>query len=330
MDGTSPIADPPGAAIQVGLTPQSLIRLDYIAAPEDIAPHITTFFRLCSDEPVIRDVQPAVMGQLYVYLAGEGRMTFSDGRVEPAHPVSLVSPLSHAAPFEVDGPLDVFGVVLAPLGWAALTGLDAAEHGERIFDAAEVLGPDAAVLGDTVRAIAEVGGEGAGDAMRDAMADFLRAHFKPLPPEHVAVMQAVVAWLGSNLSPPVEELYASLPYSERQVQRLVARFFGSSPAHLVRKYRATRVAALLAQPNLDEATIALLTDQFYDQSHMIREVREFIGRTPSRLGAGDAPILDAVVDVRNFYHIKPHVAPMPPAIDAAVAKMSVEKGLDEA
>lgn len=329
MDGTPPIDGSDPAPAPADLTPQSLIRLDYFAPPEDIAPQIITFFRLCCDEPMIRDVQPAVMGQLYVYLAGEGRVSFADGRVEPAHPVSLMSPLGHAAPFEVAGPLDVFGVVLGPLGWAALTGLDAAEHGERMFDAIEILGPHAAALGEAVRAIAANGGEGAGEAMRDAMAEFLRRHFKPLPPEHVAVVQAVVAWLGSSLSPPLDDLYASLPYSERQVQRLVARFFGSSPAHLVRKYRATRVAALLAQPDLDEATVALLTDQFYDQSHMIREIREFIGRTPSRIGSGDAPILDAVVNVRNFYHIKPHVAPMPPAIDAAIANNAVEIKPDE-
>lgn len=293
------------------LTPPSLIRLDYFAPPADLASHVITYFRIRSAEPVTRDVQPASAGQFYVYLSGEGRMNFADGRVEPGYAVTVMGPLNRAASYEVEGPLDVFGAALGPLGWAALTGRDAATHADRLFDAAAMLGPDAAVAGETIRALAHAGdgdGVAAGEAMAAALSTFLRARFRPLQAQHVALVGAVIEWLGSGLNPPVEDLYARTDYSPRQAQRLVARFFGVSPIHLARKYRATRVAALLGEPDIDDATVAALTDKFYDQPHMIREIREFIGRTPKRLGAGDAPILEAVVNVRNFVQISPEPA----------------------
>ncbi len=45
---------------------------------------------------------------------------------------------------------------------------------------------------------------------------------------------------------------------------------------------------------------------------MIREIREFVGRTPVRLFAESETILRTLVDVRNFRDIKPNVAPLPP------------------
>ena len=41
-------------------------------------------------------------------------------------------------------------------------------------------------------------------------------------------------------------------------------------------------------------------EHFYDQSHLIREIGIFVGRTPSRLGGEDKPILNGLLDLRNF------------------------------
>lgn len=311
-------AGPAGAPAQ--LTPSALVRLDYVAPPPDLAAYITTFYLFRCDEPVIRDIQPAATGQLHVYLAGEGRMFFPHGRTDAAHFVTLMAPLCAAAPFEVAGPFHTFGAVLAPLGWAALTGLDAAKSADRLLDAAEVFGAAAIAMGDAVAALYAARPDTDGPDLMPPVADFIRARLRPIPEDHRALLRSVTEWLGTALDPPIAELYARTAYSPRQVQRLVARYFGSSPAHLVRKYRATRVAALLGQPDVDDATVAFLTDQFYDQPHMIREIREFVGRTPKRLGDGGSPINDAVVNVRNFYQITPHVAPMPSPGGDSVAK----------
>ena len=64
--------------------------------------------------------------------------------------------------------------------------------------------------------------------------------------------------------------------------------------------------------------VALVQDQFYDQSHMIREMRLFAGRTPARLGASDQPMLSALLDLRNFREITPRVAVIPGEFDPRI------------
>ncbi|WP_120716906.1 helix-turn-helix domain-containing protein [Tsuneonella amylolytica] len=322
--GEARAATGPDAVGGAALTPQSLIRLDYFPPDPDLAPYITTFYLFRCDEAVIRDIQPASPGHLHVYLAGEGTLHFPGGRDERAHPVSLMGPMTAAAPFTVTGTFHTVGAVLAPLGWAALTGLHASENADRLLDAVTIFGPEAAAMGERVRALYAADPDGSGAAMAAEIAAFIRARLGPLPDKHVALVRATVDWMGTSLDPKVEDLYARLDYSPRQVQRLVACYFGSNPTHLARKYRATRVAALLAQPGIDDHAVAALTDHFYDQPHMIREIREFIGRTPARLGKGDAPILEAVVNVRNFVQIKPHIAPLPEDL------APVEKDADDA
>ena len=79
----------------------------------------------------------------------------------------------------------------------------------------------------------------------------------------------------------------------------------------MRKYRALRVVALLNDPSTTDEQVAELLNYFYDQSHLIREVRTFSGRTPSRFGDDQAPILEQLLSVRNFREIKPNVAALP-------------------
>src|SRR3546814_8806389 len=51
---------------------------------------------------------------------------------------------------------------------------------------------------------------------------------------------------------------------------------------LARKYRAVRAASALARgEGLDSAQLG---DAFYDQSHLIREIKRFAGATPGQLG----------------------------------------------
>jgi AraC-like DNA-binding protein len=286
------------------------LSLTYLPVPSDLEPFVTTFFLARCEAAAIRDIQPAATAQLQVYLSGRGRMLYPSGRVDRSFPETFQAPQSAAAPFEIEGPFHLFGTAIAPLGWAALTGLDAAEHGDRLHDARAMLGPRMAAAADTIRRLYAASPTMEGAELVAPMADFLRGALRTVPADHAALVAATTRWLGSGFSPSLSDLYAQSGYSPRQVQRLVARYFGSTPAHLVRKYRATRVAALLSDPATDEATIAHLEDQFYDQPHMIREIREFIGRTPSRLGDGESPILDAVVHVRNFYQISPNAAPL--------------------
>jgi methylphosphotriester-DNA--protein-cysteine methyltransferase len=84
------------------------------------------------------------------------------------------------------------------------------------------------------------------------------------------------------------------------VQRLTERYFGLSPQALARKYRALRAAALLSFPQLTPESEAELGEAFFDQSHMIREINRFVGRTPARLRDPDSPFLSEMIAPTNL------------------------------
>jgi AraC-like DNA-binding protein len=294
------------------LTNPALIHLDYLAPPPDLAPFITTYFMFRCDEDEIADVQPASVGILGFFLRGQGEMFIRDGTVDPSHRASLMTPLSAAAPVVVDGPWHTFGAALSPFGWAALTGgLSASQHGNRLHEAGGIIGPEVTELGDRMATLYAEGAIGPED-MIEMVSVVLRRLLKPVPPAHQKLIMSVAQWLGGAISPRVEDLQAAVFYSPRQLQRLVDQYFGLPPKQLARKYRALRAAALLSNPGTPADKLAMVEEQFYDQSHMIREIRLFAGRTPARINDPDLPVLSALLDLRNFREIKPSVAALPP------------------
>jgi AraC-like DNA-binding protein len=281
--------------------------MTYQLAPADLAPYVTTFFEMRCDEAHLADAKPAGLGVLVFFLRGSGTLHTVGGTVDASYRASLLTPLSAAARIEMAGPWHVFGASLTPLGWAALTGgLSAAEHGNRLREAGALLGSGVRRLG------AELAQDGATSPLMPSLADMvartvpvLRARLHAVPEAHVRLVDAVLAWLGGSMSPRLDQLYDGACYSPRQLQRLVDRYFGLPPKQLARQYRALRAAALLSDPAITPQQAAAVADHFYDQSHMIREVRLFTGRTPARLAGAELSVLSAVLTMRNLGELDP-------------------------
>ncbi|QGN55204.1 helix-turn-helix domain-containing protein [Novosphingobium sp. Gsoil 351] len=290
------------------LTQQGLLRLELFPPPAFVTPYVTTFFRMRCDERRIRDVQPSSLGMMAAMARGSGKMRFLDGRSEPSHRFTLQSPTSAAATFEVDGPWHLFGAALTPLGWAALTGLCATKHGNRIYDGGQVLGP---ALAEAAKGIAEEFERLSSEAMVERFSAAILASVRAIKPSHARFVKIAGEWLAGSIAPAVADLQARGGWSARQVQRLTDRYFGLPPTALARKYRALRAAVLLSRPDLTTDEIAAVQDHFYDQPHMIREMRLFAGRTPARIADPDTPFLSAIMDLRNFREKSSRLAPIP-------------------
>ncbi|MBA4051404.1 MAG: AraC family transcriptional regulator, partial [Erythrobacter sp.] len=281
------------------ITPAALISVDYIAPPEPLAPFITTLYHFRCDEPVIRDIQPAAVGNLCLFPHGKGEMLFAEGHRDPNHEVGLLTPLSRAAPIMVAGPFHVFGAALTPVGWAALTGLHAGEHRDRLLPAGAVLGPGIDTLGQELLAAYRARSMSGRDCAL-AVGGFIGANLKRVNPRHLELIAATGQWLAASFNPDVAALTGREGYSARQVQRLVERYFGLPPRALARKYRALRAAALLSAPHLSMEDEAAIAEAFFDQPHMIREIAHFVGRTPARLSDASTPYLAEMIDARNL------------------------------
>ena len=294
----------PGGHELFHLTSASLVEIDYIAPPAALRPYITTLFHFRCDEAVIRDIQPAAIGQLTLFPRGKGEMQFRNGQRDPNHEVSLVTPNSVSVPFVVDGPMHAIGASLSPLGWAAFTGLHAGEHGNRLYPASKWLGAEVEAMG-VAACEGYRKGEMSAQACADVLCEIIANNLKRVNQRHSELIDQTQRWLGSDLSPDLHALYETLSYSERQSQRLVERYFGLNPRALRRKYRALRAAGFLFLPTLTPEFEARLGEAFYDQSHMIKEIRLFAGRTPTRLNDEESPYLMEILDLKNFREIDP-------------------------
>ena len=288
---------------EADLTAPSLFAIDYIAPPAAISDWVTVLYHFRCDEPVIRDIQPASVGHLCLFAHGKGELQFPDGRRDPNHEIALLTPLSAACPMEVAGPFHVIGAAFTPLGWAALTGLHAGEHRDQLRPAPEVLGDDIALVGQRLIDGYRAGTISGRDAAL-ALGDYIAGAAKPVDPRHHTLIREVNRWLGASLNPAIDDLLARANYSQRQVQRLVERYFGLPPQALARKYRALRAAALLSFPHLTPEYESELADAFFDQSHMIREISRFVGRTPARLADNTTPYLAEMIAPKNLRELE--------------------------
>ncbi len=261
---------------------------EFVAAPSDLAPYLNSLYVWRSPDDQLDDVLPAYSGQMVVFGKGVGRMQFDDGEVSETSDAFFLAPLCQARNFSVSGPAILFGVSLNFRGWAALSGLSVQDYHDRFLPPETVLDEP---LAKQFSKLAERWREGDLDdaALLEAMNDIVRRGVSKLPEQHLTVIDRTLEWLSSSFKPDLDVLYDELPYSKRQAQRLVAQFFGQSPVRLVRRYRAVRAATLLSMPQLPEEIEAEIREAFYDQAHLIKEIRFFTGRTPKRLQPSDEP-----------------------------------------
>lgn len=265
-----------------GQEAEEAYRFEWVKAPPDLTDYVNSLYILRAGSNPVDDVMPAYSGQLVLTLRGGGDMEFSDGNRAHPSPAFFQCPFTQAHPFTLVPHTLMLGVSLNFRGWTALTGLPVNEYCDQYIPAEKALPAELAEEAHAIVGRCKGGELEEADAL-DALADIVRRGLKPPSDRHLQVIDTTLEWLSASLKPKIEDLQDALPYSERQVQRLVTRFFGQPPVRLIRRYRAVRAATLLAMPDLAPKLEAEIREAFYDQAHMIKEIRHFTGRTPRRL-----------------------------------------------
>ena len=214
-----------------------------------------------------------------------------------SHDLTLNAPMLQAAPLVLEGPTLNIGASFTPLGWSIFSGLDADTVHDTAFAAEEVVSPnELALLEIALRQCRE--GAITHQKYARAVEDMIRrvCHLPSRRPraDHRAVLRAIEDWLESAFNPPIADLYDRVNLSARQIQRLCRRYYGVPPAQLLKRYRAIRAAMILAQKDppaqlRDEILVA-----YFDQAHLIRDVRRYTGFTPKALS--NEPFVQGVLD----------------------------------
>lgn len=257
----------------------------------DLAGHITLFYHFRTAMPRFEDTERAGHAQLRFRLAGaNSTYRFADGHVHVAAPVHLIGPTTAPMVSATDGPVEVIGMGLSPAGWAALVRADASTMVNRVFDA-EDLFAGVEELRDALTAAPTTTG-------KIALAEhFVRRTLAGRRSDTLAFAAQVDAWLAGDPSPSIERLEATTGLSRRQVERRCNALYGAPPKVLARKYRALRAAVAMVADG--EGVDDLLARGFYDQSHLIREIKQFTGCTPRQLRANPASLAHVTIGRRS-------------------------------
>lgn len=260
------------------------VSMTYRPPPPTLADRISSLYELHQATEDYDEIERSDRPQLRIMLNGGGKYHFASGAIDPAFLVSIIGPTSGTVRGIGFGPMHVVGAGLHPAAWVAFMGADAENWVDRVIDATQVFGDRAMQLFDAVRDAADTD---ARFAILSHFVDDATAASRDAAP--FAFIRAVDIWLASSPDPSVDALMASTTLGSRQVERLTKRYYGLPPKTLARKYRALKAAAALARgDDIDEIGLG---ESFYDQSHLIRELKRFAGMTPQQIKQRQSSLL---------------------------------------
>lgn len=268
-----------------------VIDVQYEAPDGRLATLVSSFYRFDYRGNDFCELERADRAQFRFQIEGSGEYHFVTGEIAPTFPVTVIGPTTAPMTAKSQCPLSVFGWGMNSAGWAALMGNEATDYIDRAFDARRIFGDWIMQVRDELIAAADFADQ---IELGCIAAENIFRYKSSAPFEFT---NKVDNWLGGDTDPDVEALAISTGLSQRQLERMTNRYYGMPPKRLARKYRALRAAQLLAHgDSLDDAGLGLA---FYDQSHLIREVKQFTGLTPSQLREGQSELTRATMDGRR-------------------------------
>jgi AraC-like DNA-binding protein len=268
----------------------SNLQMDFRQPCAGLADHFSFFYHFQQSDDRFEGVDRADYAQFRFILSGRNaRYRFVDDTEQAMPGIYILGPTTGCSTLSCDGAAEAIGVGLMPHGWAALVPMDASAAANRLFDAKDLFGNIVVEVHEKLRATQDF------DARVAIFEEMLIRLMTRQKPVYQAFVSQVNAWLADATAPDINDLVALTGLSLRQVQRGCKRYFGSPPKVLARKYRALRAAVAMTHddPDLDDQ----LLDGFYDQSHVIREIKYFTGMTP-RAFAGEPTELNREIAKR--------------------------------
>lgn len=268
------------------------VQLDYAVPAGDLSEYISLFYYFRADVSKFEDIERADYAQLRFRLsAAPTGYRFADGVSQTSSDIHLLGPTCGPVRSWSDGPVRLFGMGLTAAGWNAMIGNDASHMLNRSVDAPGLFGAARLRAAHTAFARAD-GVEGCAAIAEPLVRDLIRERGAGA----LGFVRQVDSWLAASPSPEMDDLIALTGLSRRQIERKCKAMYGAPPKLLARKYRALKAAVALASEaeTLDD----VIERGFYDQSHMIREIKQFTGMTPRQFHA-EPTLLSQLVTARR-------------------------------
>jgi len=138
----------------------------------------------------------------------------------------------------------------------------------------------------------------------DAAEDQLAANFQvaaPKAPERL--MAAFETLCLTDPGASLDAFAAAFGMTRRTIERSIVRGWGVSPREALRRARALDMAAALLGVALEDEAQELRL-RYFDQSHLIREMRHYFGMTPGQLLNEPHPLLRITMEIRQSRRIE--------------------------
>lgn len=274
---------------------QISIDIQVHALPDELTPYFNTFYT-----STILDTGGEIVEDRFQPEWASLRVTESS-----ALPFSSIQPdeLKQVSPFGFNGPTSraanigfipakFWTLSFQPLGWAKFLDGPASAFADQIVDGeqyselsalrpvADIIRQDNIETGLKVRRVF----------------DYLMTVDRPAPKNVEAIRNCGEALRDPDVS-SVSGLLDRTGLERRTLERLCARYFGFSPKMLLRRQRFLRSLARFSLEGGDKWT-NVLDGQYVDQSHFVRDFRQFMGTTPSEYAEEPHPIMKEVLAQR--------------------------------
>lgn len=260
-----------------------MLSLRYYVPPPIFRPYLGAYYIIdgvVSHDYSLRDTLLPENANLRIDCSSSWRISGLTSEPFYSSDAMIFGPTSQPIDVEHQGPFHVIGIGIRTRGWHSFFGLDANEVADRVLDAS-------LLLGDAGSAFIETVGNANDDsciiqAINRLFLTLLHQHTEPCPSlldhfEHYLMNAA-----GENLT--VDAMSKALDISNRQLERWSNRLYGFPPKLLLRRRRFLRAASTLrAHPEL--GWMDVVGNDYYDQSHFIREFKQFSHLSPKAFTA---------------------------------------------
>jgi AraC-like DNA-binding protein len=172
----------------------------------------------------------------------------------------------------------VIGTKFRPGGFSGFMPGSVSDLTGRVLTLPEGFGAAGEELDDALAAAPEI------PAAIAIVTAFLRRRRPDPDPGRDLVMEVVGAMRAAAADAGVDGIAREFAVSPRTLQRLFARHVGATPKAVLQRFRRQQAVDLLGEP--DAPSLARIAAElgYADQSHLTRDFRATLGRSPSALG----------------------------------------------
>lgn len=271
---------------------------NYAPSPDlaDIIARHYVFSVELPDDYVIVDRLLAETPFIRVLIAGEWTGESAPDTWTSVGPMVFFGANSRPYRVRVRGSFHVIGVAFCPAGWRCLFDQPSSTYTDQMLSLHDLWGDASDRLHQHLLPLARDDHAGAIVAI-EAKVRKLLAGRKAVAPDEAMLQFELIARNDSTIR--VHDAADRIGLTARQMERRCNAAFGMSPKTVLRRSRFLDMASAmrgLSEPSEEE----LAALRYYDQSHLNREFRHFIGMTPGQFAATPTPLLTAGLELRNL------------------------------